>query len=207
MLEAFTVALIDDDESILDALQLFFSRRRLTVLCFSSAKHFLAALDAQARFDCIVSDVRMRGLSGLALQRILNERRITSPLIFITGHGEVDMAVCAMKAGAFDFFEKPIDEKRLLACIRCAVVYAREKQAKEQQLSQLSQRYATLSKRQREVMALVLRGSSNKEIAVKLEISAKTVEHYREGTMQRMQATSLAELVQIGMRLNIGNEN
>jgi two-component system response regulator FixJ len=109
MAERLNVALIDDDEAILDSVQLYLGRRGFAVTCFRAAHPFLAALDGGSAFDCIVTDVRMPGMSGLALQQELAQRSRLLPVIMITGHGEIDMAVSAIKAGAVDFIEKPID--------------------------------------------------------------------------------------------------
>ena len=115
MADPIDLALIDDDEAVVDALSHYLARQSIKTSCFSAAKDFLRILGHGARFDCIVSDVRMPGMTGLDLMRRLNERAYTQPVILITGHGDVDMAVAAIKDGAFDFIEKPFDEARLLA--------------------------------------------------------------------------------------------
>src|SRR5262249_46445204 len=112
------IALIDDDAAVLDSLQLYFERRDVKTSCFKMTDEFLAAVDRSAAFDCVVSDVCMPGMSGLDLVRHLNTRGFSRPIILITGHGDIDMAVSAIKIGAFDFIEKPFDENRLLASIR-----------------------------------------------------------------------------------------
>ncbi len=203
MTDNIHVALIDDDEAVLDALETFLRRRGLMVTTFAAAQPFLDAIDAGSAFDCAVTDVRMPGMSGLELQSILKERARTLPLIIITGHGDIDMAVSAVKAGAADFFEKPTDDGRLLTSIRTAVSNARAKQRDEAERSDLARRYDLLSDRQREVMQLAIRGLSNKEIAAQLGISPRTVEHYREWVMERMQAASFAELVHMAARLEL----
>lgn len=197
------VALIDDDHAILDSLQLTLVRRGFEVACFASAKDFIAGMDAGLRPDCVVTDVRMPGMTGLALQRSLATKRPTLPLILITGHGDIDMAVAAIKAGAFDFIEKPIDDRRLATSINKAIESYRATQADEEDIAALSERYKSLSERQQQVVALATEGSSNKEIALQLGISPRTVEHYRESAMDRMQAASLAELVQMAVRLKL----
>src|SRR5262245_57066138 len=120
------VALIDDDSAVLDSLQLYFARHNVKTSCFESAETLLATLDGGARPDCIVSDVRMPGMSGLDLVRRLNARRSVAPVILITGLGDIQMAVSAIKSGAFDFIEKPFDESRLLASVRSEVAVGRE---------------------------------------------------------------------------------
>jgi two-component system response regulator FixJ len=128
---------------------------------------------------------------------------VLPPLVLITGHGDVDMAVTALKAGAADFIEKPTDDERLLASIKSAVARNREVLRDEAELATIRQRYEQLSERQREVMGLAIKGLSNKEIAAQLSISPRTVEHYREWAMERMQASNFAELVQMAVRLSL----
>jgi two-component system response regulator FixJ len=196
-----TVALIDDDDAILDSLQNYLRRRGFAVHCFDAAQPFLDALAADQVFDCVVSDVRMPGMSGVELQALLARRMPRLPLIIITGHGDIDMAVSTIKAGAFDFIEKPIDDRRLASSIGEAVTRNRDKLEEDRQLVELGKRYAELSDRQRQVMDLAIQGQSNKEIAAQLGISPRTVEHYRESAMERMQASRFAELIQMAMRL------
>jgi two-component system response regulator FixJ len=198
-----SVALIDDDAAILDSVQLYLHRKGFAVTCFPSAKAFLDALEARMEFQCVVTDVRMPGISGLELQRRLSQRAGAPPMILITGHGDIDMAVSAMKAGAFDFLEKPMDERRLVGSITEAVRRSRDRLADEQEVAALAMRHEELSERQRQVMGLVAQGFSNKEIALRLGISPRTVEHYRESVMERMQAATLAELVRMAVRLGI----
>ena len=201
MAEKAKVALIDDDEPILDSLQLYLRRRGLAVSCFQSGADFLEALNAGAEFQCVVTDVRMPRMTGLELQRVLSERYRSLPLILITGHGDIAMAVTAVKAGAFDFIEKPVDEGRLAASIHDAIEANRGVLADERQLAELEKRFADLSERQRQVVELAVQGLSNKEIGLQLSISPRTVEHYRESAMERMQATRFAELIQMVVRL------
>jgi two-component system response regulator FixJ len=201
MPDKITVALIDDDDAILDSLQNYLRRRGLAVTCFRAAKPFLDELEAGGLFDCVVSDVRMPGMSGVELQVALARRMPSLPLIIITGHGDIDMAVSTIKAGAFDFIEKPIDDRRLASSIGEAVTRNRDKLEEDRQLAELGKRYAELSERQRQVMDLAIQGQSNKEIAAQLGISPRTVEHYRESAMERMQANRFAELIQMAMRL------
>jgi two-component system response regulator FixJ len=203
MTESISVALIDDDSDVLDALASFLQRRGVSVASFPACSPFLEAMQAGARFDCIVSDVRMPEMSGLELQRALSARPGSPPLVLITGHGDVDMAVTALKAGAADFIEKPTDDERLLAAIRTSASRYREARRNQAELTLLHQRYEQLSERQREVMRLAVRGMSNKEIAVQLGISPRTVEHYREWAMERMQAGNFAELVQMAAQLKL----
>jgi two-component system response regulator FixJ len=195
------VALIDDDEAILDSVQLYLRRRGFGVTGFRAAEGFLSALDAGAEFECAVTDVRMPGMTGLELQRVLSQRASSVPLIIITGHGDIDMAVSAIKAGAFDFIEKPIDDRRLATSISEAVKHSRDQLADEREMAELTKRYADLSERQRQVVELAIHGLSNKEIGCRLGISPRTVEHYRESAMERMQASRFAQLIQMIVRL------
>src|SRR5262245_32634802 len=126
MAETIHIALIDDDSAVLDSLRLHFARRDIRTSCFASGEALLIALDGGAQPDCIVSDVRMPGMSGLDLVHHLNARRSVAPVILITGLGDIQMAVSAIKSGAFDFIEKPFDESRLLASVRSEVAVGRE---------------------------------------------------------------------------------
>lgn len=201
MSDKVTVALIDDDDAILDALQNYLRRRGFLVSCFRAAEPFLDALATGTLFDCVVSDVRMPAMTGVELQAVLTQRKPDLPLIIITGHGDIAMAVSTIKAGAFDFIEKPIDDRRLASSISEAVARSRDKLNENRQLTDLERRYAELSDRQKQVMDLAIQGLSNKEIAAQLGISPRTVEHYRESAMERMQANRFAELIQMAMRL------
>ena len=194
------IALIDDDRAVLDSLSLYLQSRGFIVDCFGSAEDFLAAEDI-GRFECVITDVRMPGLSGLDLvQRLTGERR-GAPLILITGHGDVQMAVKAIKLGAFEFLEKPFDEDRLAEAIRLAGAQAAERHRGAAHANELRERRDSLSARQRQVYDLAVLGASNKEIADHLGISFRTVEIHRAWMMSRMGARNLAELVRIDATL------
>jgi two-component system response regulator FixJ len=195
------IALIDDDEAVLDSLALYLARQDVKASGFKATENFLAALDRPTSFDCVVSDVRLPGMSGLDLVRLLVERRFAAPIILITGHGDIDMAVSAIKIGAFDFIEKPFDEARLLASIRNAVDKGRQQASDAAELERLQSRFDALSARQRQVMELTVAGLSNKEIALQLDISAKTVENHRAWVMERIGARNLADLVRMAMQV------
>jgi two-component system response regulator FixJ len=195
------IAVIDDDEAVLDSLRLYFARQSIETACFASAKDFLAGIGRGQRFDCIVSDVRMPGMSGLELVHSVKAKGLTGPVILITGHGDVDMAVAAIKVGAFDFIEKPFDEARLLASIRNAIEQKQQPEIDAAELEKLQSRFDTLSARQRQVMELAVAGLSNKEIGSKLKISPKTVENHRAWVMERIGARNIAELVRIAMKI------
>jgi two-component system response regulator FixJ len=201
MTEPFHIALVDDDAAVLDSLQLYFARHQVTASCFASAEALLAGLDGGAQPECIVSDIRMPGMSGLDLLHRLKERRVAAPLILITALGDIEMAVSSIKNGAFDFIEKPFDESRLLTIIRTAVALRRQQASGAAEIEKLRSRFNALSARQRQVMELAVAGMSNKEIAQRLDISPKTVENHRAWLMERMDAKSLAELVRIAMKI------
>ncbi len=200
MADSIRIALIDDDEAVLDSLKLYFERQGVRTTCFSAAAAFLEAKDIAAVFDCVVADVRMPGLSGLDLVRKLAAEGLIIPVILITGHGDVDMAVSAIKIGAFDFIEKPFDEERLLDSIHAAIDHGRRRQNEVQEFKDLKSRVASLSERQRQVMELAARGLSNKEIATRLRISPRTVEIHRAWMMERMGARNVADLVRMVMQ-------
>ena len=202
MAESIHIGLVDDDWAVLDSLQLYFARHRVSTSCFASAEALLASLDGDAQPDCIVSDIRMPSMSGLDLLRRLKERRSPPPVILITGLGDIEMAVSAIKNGAFDFIEKPFDENRLLASVRRAVALGRQQASDAAEIEKLRSRFDTLSARQRQVMELAAAGMSNKEIASQLAISPKTVENHRAWVMERMGAKNLAELVRIALKID-----
>jgi two-component system response regulator FixJ len=195
------IAIIDDDEAVLDSLRLYFARQDVETSCFASAKEFLATTRDGQRFDCVVSDVRMPGMSGLDLVQHLKSLGLAAPVILITGHGDVDMAVAAIKVGAFDFIEKPFDESRLLASVRSALDNMRQPDLDGAELKELQSRFNTLSARQRQVMELAVAGLSNKEIGSQLNISPKTVENHRAWVMERIGARNIAELVRMAMKI------
>jgi FixJ family two-component response regulator len=201
MTEPIHIALVDDDAAVLDSLQLYFARHHVTSSCFTSAEALLADLDGGTVPECIVSDIRMPGMSGLDLLHRLKERRAAAPLILITAVADIEMAVSAVKDGAFDFIEKPFDESRLLTSIRSAVALRRQQVNDAAAIEKFRSRFSTLSTRQRQVMELAVSGLSNKEIAHRLDISPKTVENHRAWVMERMDAKSLAELVRIAMKI------
>ena len=188
------VALIDDDAAVLHSMRLLIESRGISVSCYESAEAFLDGYTDQHP-SCIVADVRMPGMTGLELQRELKSRKEKSPLILISGHADVSMAVAALKEGAFDFFEKPYDGQRLAASVADAVEKGRQRSSEDNERIDVAERVRMLSPRQREVLDLVASGMSNKQIALKLQISPRTVETYRAWVMERMGATNVADLV------------
>jgi two-component system response regulator FixJ len=161
----------------------------------------LEAFDRHEQFDCVVSDVRMPGMSGLDLMKHLNERSFAGTVILITGHGDIAMAVGAIKNGAFDFIEKPFDEGRLLVSIRQGAERMRQSESEAAELDELQSRFDSLSARQREVMELAVAGLSSKEIAIRLNISPKTVENHRSWVMERIGARNVADLIRKAMKI------
>jgi RNA polymerase sigma factor (sigma-70 family) len=206
MSERLHVALIDDDAAVLDALAHYLARQSIRTSAFRVAREFLEALDGREQFDCVVSDVRMPGMSGLDLMKRLNERGYPGPVILITGHGDVDMAVGTIKDGAFDFIEKPFDEARLLASIRQGAERTRQSKSEAAELEDLQTRFEALSARQREVMELAVSGLSSKEIGIRLNISPKTVENHRAWVMERIGARNIADLIRKAMKIHAHRE-
>jgi len=195
------VYVVDDDEAVRDSLSLLFESEGLAAQTFASADAFLAGLD-RGRSGCIVADVRMPGMSGVELLERLKTDRATLPIILITGHGDVPMAVAALKAGAADFFEKPFDDALLVASVRAALDTTQERQRRAVEDGELRARLDSLTAREREVMDLIVAGHSNKTVAARLAISPRTVEVYRARVMEKMQARSLAEVVRMAIRLD-----
>ena len=200
MNERLMVAVIDDDEAVLDSLRMTLTRHDFEVRTFKSAEEYLAAKDVE-QVCCIVCDVRLPGKSGLDLQAELQNRKSSVPLILITGHGDISMAVSAVRAGAHDFLEKPFSPDRLLEAIRGTVDKAHQRLVEDQDLKRVAARVNELSERQRQVMDLAAKGLSNKEIAQTLQISPRTVETHRAWVMEKTGAKNIAELVRLAMRL------
>jgi two-component system, LuxR family, response regulator FixJ len=200
--EPVRIALLDDDPAVLDSLHLYLDRQGLKTVCFGAAEALLATLDCGGRLDCIVSDVRMPGLSGLELVHCLNARSVVTPIILITAHGDIDMAVSAIKCGAFDFIEKPFQPPRLVVSIRNALELGQQKAVDAATTEKLQSRLNALSERQRQVMELAVLGLSNKEIGSRLNISPKTVEYHRAWVMERVGAKNFAELVRIAVEIS-----
>ena len=196
------VFVIDDDESMRDAIGRLLHATGLTVRTFGSAREFLSTRlpDVPA---CVVLDVRLPGLSGLDLQREMVERGIHVPIIFITGHGDIPMSVQAMKAGAVEFLTKPFRDQDLLDAVRSGIQVDRKARKERAELAELRERHQQLTQREGEVMSLVVEGLLNKQIALRLGTSEKTIKIHRSHVMQKMHADSLAELVRMSQKLGI----
>ena len=188
------VYLVDDDEAIRDSLGLLLRSVGLDCEVYASALEFLSAYDP-AKHCCLVADIRMPGLSGLELQQRLNEQRAEVPVIFITGHGDVPMAVNAMKSGASDFIQKPFRDQDLIDRIHKALAKDQARRASRAEEDVIRSRLATLTPRETEVMKRVVRGQANKVIALDLGVSQRTVELHRARVMRKLKMRSLAELV------------
>lgn len=188
--------IVDDDEAIRDALDWLFRTRGVAHACWASAEDFLAAWEPSWR-GCVLLDIRMQGMSGLACFDALKQRGCTLPVIFITGHGDVPMAVSALKSGAFDFIEKPFRDNDLVDVVIQAIAADSSAQAAEASRENATARLSTLTGREREVMERILDGKLNKVIADELSISMRTVEVHRARVFEKMGVRSAVELAQI----------
>jgi two-component system, LuxR family, response regulator FixJ len=196
------VHVIDDDEAVRDSLAFLLKTARLDVRTYDSALAFLSSLP-NAGSGCIITDVRMPELSGVDLLRRLKELKVGMPVIVITGHGDVQLAVEAMKIGAVDFIEKPFDDELLLAAVKSALGRWEKGAQQESERTKLLDKLAILSPRERDVLEGLVAGKPNKIIAFDLGISPRTVEIYRANVMTKMNAGSLSELVRMALLTNV----
>jgi len=200
--EKAIVHVIDDDEAIRQSLAFLLQAAKLEVKTYASAMAFLDALpDAAA--SCVITDIRMPGMSGVDLLRRLKELKIGVPVIVITGHGDVALAVEAMKAGAVDFLEKPFDDDVLLASVQSALKRQDGETKRHTERLEIEGRLAGLSNRERDVLGGLVAGRANKQIAFDLGISPRTVEIYRANLMNKMKAGSLSDLVRMALIVGI----
>lgn len=197
-----TVFVIDDDDAVRSSLRLLLKSVGIPALAYGSANEFLGTYHPDQP-GCIVLDVRMPGMSGLELQDELNLRGAMIPVIFVTGHGDIPMAVEAMQQGAFDFLQKPFRDQDLLDRIQRALTRDRDNRATLHQTDRMRERFATLTPREREVLDLVSRGMANKVMAAELGVSQRTVEIHRSRVMEKMEASSLAQLVRMALELGV----
>jgi FixJ family two-component response regulator len=195
-----TVFIVDDDDAVRSSLRLLLKSVGLAAVAYGSARDFLAAWDPDQP-GCLVLDVRMPSMSGLELQEELNRRGAIVPVIFITGHGDIPMAVEAMQHGAFDFLQKPFRDQDLIDRIQRAIERDARNRAQLLEKDKIRARYTSLTPREREVLALVTAGKANKVMAGDLGVSQRTVEIHRARVMEKMEASSLAQLVRMVMDL------
>jgi RNA polymerase sigma factor (sigma-70 family) len=194
------VTIVDDDEAVRDSLALLLNFRGYRTRAYASAEAFLQAWRPDLR-GCLLLDLRMGGMDGLALQQTLIQRNCTLSIVFLTGHGDLADARAALKSGAVDFLEKPYEESALLKAIAEAIDRDTREFAAQTHFAEISARVERLSERERQVMALVTAGKPNREIAVDLGISPRTVEVFKARMMEKMQARSVPELVRMAMEL------
>lgn len=193
-----TIYIVDDDESVRHSLKWFLETLPNKIKTFSSAEAFLTEM-ASDICGCLILDIRMPGMDGLELQQYLKQRHTTLSIIMLTGHGDVPMAVSAMSNGAFDFIQKPFDGSYLLDKVKLALEESSANCEKRQQRTNLSQRFSLLTKREREVMALVVDGLQNKAIAYELGIVLRTVEVHRHNLMEKLAVRSVCQLVALNI--------
>jgi RNA polymerase sigma factor (sigma-70 family) len=194
-----TVFLIDDDPGVRDSLTLLLSLKDISTQPFANADSFLESYTPE-RVGCVLTDLRMPGMTGLELQTALRERHIDLPVVVLTAHGDVATARAALKNGAFDFLEKPVDDAMLLEVLHNALRVDRERRSAAVQRSTSDERRERLTRREREILKLLTAGHSNREIATQLGISPRTVEVHKARIMEKLECHSLAELI----RVNIG---
>ena len=196
------VYVIDDDDAMRDSLDFMLGSAEFHVSLFESAEHFLNAASS-VDFGCVVTDVRMPGIDGIELLKRLKASRSALPVVIMTGHGDVPLAVEAMKLGAVDFLEKPFEDDRLIGMIDAALRQAETSAQNEAATLDIAARVASLSPRERQVMDGLIAGLPNKLIAREYDISPRTIEVYRANVMTKMQAGSLSELVRLAMRAGV----
>lgn len=196
------VHVVDDDIAVRQSLAFLFATVGISARLHESAQAFLDAAPNEA-FGCVVTDIRMPGMDGLELQRQLKQRGCTMPVIVITGHGDVPLAVAAMKEGAVDFIEKPFDDTTVINAVRTALERQREQRDRKSATEATTLRIESLSQRERQVLQGLINGEANKTIALNLSISPRTVEIYRANLMTKMQASSLSELVRMAMAAGV----
>jgi two-component system response regulator FixJ len=197
-----TIYVIDDDDAVRQSLEFMLKAAGIKARSFESAKAFMAVLP-EISAGCVVTDVRMPGMTGIDLLRHLKKSNPDLPVIVITGHGDISLAVEAMKIGATDFLEKPFDGQQLLTAVRSALTQDADAGKRKADLADIQEKLAALSNRERQVLEGLVAGSANKNIAFDLGISPRTVEIYRANLMTKMAANSLSDLVRMAMMAGI----
>jgi len=200
MSDEATVFIVDDDQEVRHALKLLMESVGLQVECFDSSQAYLEQFDPE-KPGCLVLDVRMPGMSGLDLQARLNEERLHPPIIIVTGHGDVPMAVRAVQAGAMNFLQKPFNDQVLLDSVYRAIEKDARQRGEVLRLDELKSRYERLTPREREVLQQIVAGKRNKLIAAELGVSQSTVEAHRSKVMEKMEADSLSALMRMMLTL------
>jgi len=197
-----TVVVVDDDVSVRESLELLIQNEGWQPALFESAQEFLARLPSVVP-SCLILDVNLPDLSGLDIQQRICDAKSSTPIIFITGYGDIPTSVRAMKAGAAEFLTKPLNDEILIAAVRQAVLRSQANQKREGAQRQLQERFDLLSKREREVMNLIVKGLMNKQVGFELGISEITVKAHRGRVMEKMRATTFVDLVNMAGRLGI----
>jgi FixJ family two-component response regulator len=197
-----TVVVVDDDISVRESLELLIQSEGWQPALFESAHEFLSRLSTVAP-SCLILDINLPDLSGLDIQERMSAEKSSAPIIFITGYGDIPTSVRAMKAGAAEFLTKPLDDEIVIKAIRDAVLRGQSNLQREGAQRQLQERYASLTKREREVMNLVVTGLMNKQVGFELDISEITVKAHRGKVMEKMHATTFVDLVNMAGRLGI----
>ncbi len=191
------IFIVDDNDAVRDSLRMVLQSAGHAVVTFRSASFFLSDSDMQG--GCLIVDIRMPGMSGLELQDELARRKVDLPIIVMTGHGDVPLAVRAMQAGAVDFIEKPFDDQRMLDSVALALQVGQRTQSRAAEVKAARDLISTLTTREREVMNEVVKGGPNKAVAFTLGISPRTVEIHRARVMEKLQARNVSELVRISL--------
>jgi RNA polymerase sigma factor (sigma-70 family) len=197
-----TIFIVDDDAAVRDSLQLLLGLRGYATRSFANGEEFLAGIGSDAR-GCVLLDLRMAEMGGLAVQTELAKRGVNLPVVILTAHGDVATTRTALRAGAFDFLEKPIEESILLATLEAALAREAELRVDMDRQAMLESRLARLTPRERQVLKLVVEGRHNREVAAALGISPRTVEVYKARIMDKMQVTRLADLIRLALDLDL----